>query len=75
VANRIGLTRGVAAAPGFSLYRLCDRDGLIIERGVETLRARAATAGEARLLDVADAPVVMAVRRETFGRDGAARRR
>jgi GntR family transcriptional regulator len=71
VANRIGLTRGVAAAPGFSLYRLCDRDGLIIERGVETLRARAATAGEARLLAVADAPVVMAVRRETFGRDGA----
>jgi GntR family transcriptional regulator len=28
VASRIGLTRGVAAAPGFSLYCLCDRAGL-----------------------------------------------
>ncbi len=70
VADRIGLTRKVAAAPGFSLYRLFDRGGLVIERGVETLRARAATAEEARLLDIADAPVVMAVRRETFGPDG-----
>ncbi|HXE23853.1 MAG TPA: GntR family transcriptional regulator [Roseiarcus sp.] len=70
VADRIGLTRSVAAAPGFSLYRLFDRRGLVIERGVETLRARAATAEEARLLDIADAPVVMAVRRETFGPDG-----
>ena len=71
VADRIGLTRGVAAAPGFSLYRLFDRGGLIPERGVETLRARAATADEARLLAIADSPVVMAVRRETFERDGA----
>jgi GntR family transcriptional regulator len=70
VADRIGLTRSLAAAPGFSLYRLFDRRGLIIERGVETLRARAATAEEARLLDIADAPVVMAVRRETFTPDG-----
>jgi GntR family transcriptional regulator len=71
VAERIGLTRAVAARPGFSLYRLFDRSGLILERGVETLRARAATADEARLLDIADAPVVMAVRRETFGPEGA----
>jgi DNA-binding GntR family transcriptional regulator len=71
VANRIGLTRRVAAAPGFSLYRLFDREGLIPERGVETLRARAATAEEARLLAIADSPVVMAVRRETFGPDNA----
>jgi GntR family transcriptional regulator len=70
VAERIGLTRSVAAAPGFSLYRLFDRSGLVIERGVETLRARAATAVEARLLNIADVPVVMAVRRETFGPDG-----
>jgi len=70
VADRIGLTRSVATAPGFSLYRLFDRGGLIIERGVETLRARAATAEEARLLNIADAPVVMAVRRETFGPHG-----
>ena len=70
VADRIGLTRSVATAPRFSLYRLFDRAGLIIERGIETLRARAATAEEARLLNIADAPVVMAVRRETFGPDG-----
>jgi GntR family transcriptional regulator len=70
VADRIGLTRSVATAPGFSLYRLFDRGGLIIERGVETLRARAATAEEARLLNIADSPVVMAVRRETFGPHG-----
>jgi GntR family transcriptional regulator len=70
MADRIRLTRGVAAAPGFSLYCLFDRSGLILERGVETLRARAATADEARLLNIADAPVVMAVRRETFGPDG-----
>jgi DNA-binding GntR family transcriptional regulator len=71
VADRIGLIRGVAASSGFSLYRLFDRSGLILERGVETLRARAATADEARLLHIVDAPVVMAVRRETFGRDDA----
>jgi GntR family transcriptional regulator len=70
VADRIGLNGSVAAAPGFSLYRLFDQTGLAIERGVETLRARAAAAEEARLLDIADAPVVMAVRRETFGPDG-----
>lgn len=71
VAERIGLTRRVAAAQGFSLYRLFERGGLVIERGVETLRARAATADEARLLDIAGAPVVMAVRRETQGAAGA----
>ena len=70
VADRIGLTRSVATTPGFSLYRLFDRSGLIIARGVETLRARAATTEEGRLLNIADAPVVMAVHRETFGPDG-----
>jgi GntR family transcriptional regulator len=70
VADRIGLTRSVATSPGFSLYRLFDRSGLTIQRGVETLRARAATAEEARLLNIADAPVVMAVHRETFGPGG-----
>ena len=71
LANRIGLTRKVAAAPGFSLYRLFDQAGLEIERGVETLRARCATAEEARLLDIGDEPVVMAVRRETRRSDDA----
>jgi len=70
LADRIGLTRSVATAPGFSLYRLFDRSGLVIERGVETLRARAATTKEARLLNITDSPVVMAVHRETFARGG-----
>ena len=71
IARRIGLTRSLAAAPGFSLYRLLDQAGLKIERGIETLRARAATAEEARLLDIGDEPVVMAVRRETRGSNDA----
>ncbi len=49
LADRIGLTRSAARAPRFSLYRLLDQAGLKIERGVETLRARLATAEEARL--------------------------
>lgn len=71
IARRIGLTRSVAAVPGFSLYRLFDQAGLKIERGVETLRARSATAAETRLLAIGDEPVVMAVRRETRGSRGA----
>ena len=71
LADRIGLTRSTARAPRFSLYRLLDQAGLKIERGVETLRARLATAEEARLLEIGDEPVVMAVRRETRGPDGA----
>jgi len=39
IADRIGLTRSVAGAPAFSLYRLFDQAGLKIERGVEMLRA------------------------------------
>ena len=68
LADRIGLTRSVARAPRFSLYRLFDQAGLKIERGVETLRARSATPEEARLLELGDEPVVMVVRRETRGR-------
>jgi GntR family transcriptional regulator len=71
LADRIGLTRSVARAPGFSLYRLFDQAGLKVERGIETLRARPATVEEARLLDIGDEPVVMAVRRETRGSDNA----
>ncbi len=71
LADRIGLTRGAARAPRFSLYRLFDQAGLEIDRGVETLRARSATPEETRLLEIDEGPVVMAVRRETRGRDGA----
>ncbi len=71
LAHKIGLTRAVARTPSFSLYRLFDQAGLEINQGVETLRARRATSEEARLLEIDDEPVVMAVRRETRGRDGA----
>ena len=71
LAERIGLTRAVARTGRFSLYRLFDQAGLGIDRGVETIRARSATSEEARLLEIDDEPVVMAVRRETRGRDGA----
>jgi GntR family transcriptional regulator len=71
LADRIGLTRSVAKASRFSLYRLFGQAGFEIARGVETLRARSATPEEARLLEIDDDPVVMAVRRETRGRDGA----
>ena len=70
IARRIGLTAEVAAAPHFSLYRLFDEAGLIVARGVETLRARGATSEESRLLRLGDDRVVMAVRRHTFANDG-----
>jgi GntR family transcriptional regulator len=71
LADRVGLTRKMASLPRFSLYRLFDEAGLIIKRGVETLRARGATSAEAGLLRLGDDRVVMAVQRQTFADDGA----
>ncbi len=70
-AERIGLTKAVAAEPGFSLYRLFRERGLEIDRGVETLQARRATPKEARLLGLDADRVVIRVRRETYGTDGS----
>jgi len=72
VAQRIGLTTGLAALPNFSLYRLFDEAGLYAARGAESLRARAATGEEAKLLRLpkGEAPVVMWVRRQTRSSDG-----
>jgi GntR family transcriptional regulator len=70
IANRIGLTRKAASAPRFSLYRLFAEAGLVIERGVETLRARAAAPEERRLLELGDDAVVMEVVRSTFDAAG-----
>jgi len=70
LADRVHLTRSIAASPRFSLYRLFDDAGLIIKRGVETLRARAASPEEADLLRLRDDLVVMAVHRQTFAADG-----
>ena len=71
IASRIGLTRKAAASPKFSLYRLFAQAGLVVARGVETLRARAADAEERRLLELGDDAVVMEVVRSTFDSDGA----
>jgi GntR family transcriptional regulator len=71
LADRVRLTRKVAASSRFSLYSLFNDAGLTIKRGVETLRARAATAEEADLLRLGDEPVVMAVHRQTYAADGA----
>ena len=70
VARRIGLTPEAAAEPRFSLYRLCQRAGFVIDRGMESLRARLATPEEAELLDLGDEPVVMLMRRFTWAADG-----
>ena len=49
----------------------CSRRPACVARGVETLRARAATPEERSLLQLGDDAVVMAVRRKTFDADGA----
>jgi len=71
VVSRIGLTRKLAETPKFSLYRLFGEAGLAAARGVETLRARAASLEEQRLLELGDAPVVMEVARSTYDRAGS----
>jgi GntR family transcriptional regulator len=70
IARAIGLTPGVAAEPRFSLYRLCNEAGFVIERGVETLRARSATPEEAELLELGEEAVVMTLRRLTWAANG-----
>jgi GntR family transcriptional regulator len=71
LASRIGLTRAVARAADFSLYRLFASAGLAVACGVETLRARAATAEEARRLGLGDCLVVMEVTRFSYDASGA----
>ena len=70
LAERIGLTRKSAAAPGFSLYGMFRAAGLLAARGDETLRARSATVEEAELLQLGDDSVVMEVTRNTYDSSG-----
>ena len=72
LVERMGVTPEVAARPRFSLYRLFAEAGLPAARGVENLRARAATPEEAAHLGLRDDEdrVVMSVRRQTFAADG-----
>ena len=71
VAERVGLTKAVAADPHFSLYRQFRAGGIVIERGVETLQGRRATPKEGNLLVLDRDRVVVTVRRETYAADGA----
>jgi GntR family transcriptional regulator len=71
LARRIGLSRAAARAPDFSLYRLFASAGLDVARGVETLRARAASAEEARRLGLGGEAVVMEVTRQSYDASGA----
>ena len=70
VASSIGLNADTAEAPRFSLYRLLDNAGLTIATGSETLTARRATDEEAKLLELGDDRVVMAVQRQTSATNG-----
>ena len=69
-ASSIGLNADTAEAPRFSLYRLLDNAGLTIASGSETLTARHATEEEAKLLELGDDRVVMAVQRQTSATNG-----
>ena len=73
VAAKIGLTASAARQPDLSLYRLFDQAGLAVARGLETLRARCASPEEADLLRLPrhEPPVIVSVRRQTFGLGGA----
>jgi GntR family transcriptional regulator len=67
---RTGLTRAVAAAADFSLYEFLAANGLPIERGIESLSARRATAVERGHLRLPMLGVVMVVVRRSFAADG-----
>ncbi len=71
LTRRLGLTRKLAAAPYFSLYRLFAASGLAVARGVEALRARAASPRESELLELGEAQVVMEVTRSSYDASGA----
>jgi GntR family transcriptional regulator len=66
IAQAAGLTKAVAADPHFSLYRFFREAGFVIERGIETLKARLATRREAQLLELDKSAVVMTAHRETY---------
>ena len=71
IAERIGLNAEAAANPHFSLYGRFAEAGVVVARGVETLRARAASGEERRLLELGDDAVVMEVTRLTYDATGA----
>jgi GntR family transcriptional regulator len=57
-------------APDFSLYQAMEDAGLIVEQAEEVLRARTATAEEAKLLRVAPRAAVMMIHRTGFDAAG-----
>lgn len=70
LVQRVGLTRGVADDPGFSLYRHFGDRGLTVANAQERLVACLASAEDRRLLELPRNAVVVAVSRHTFAADG-----
>lgn len=70
LVERIGLTREVAAAPEFSLYRYFEDRGLLVHSGTERLIARNTSEEDRKLLGLARGSVVVAVTRHSFAADG-----
>jgi GntR family transcriptional regulator len=70
IAQAAALTKAVAADPHFSLYRFFREAGFVIDRGIETLKARLATRKEAQLLKLDKSLVVMTAHRETYAENG-----
>jgi len=65
-----GLTRALAAQPGFSLYRFFEERGLTVEFASERLHARPADSAERALLNLGPGAVVVAVSRSSYAADG-----
>lgn len=72
LAAATGLSRAIASATDFSLYRFLEGRGLTVATATERLVARAASEEERALLDLAVDAVVVAVTRHSFAADGAA---
>lgn len=67
---RIGLTRELAAEPGFSLYRFFDEHDLSVHSATERLIACSASDADRDLLGLTGDAVVVSVTRHSFAVDG-----
>ena len=69
---RIGLTREIAAEPGFSLYRFFEEHDLSVHSATERLIACSASPDDRKLLGLTGDAVVVSVTRHSFAADGTA---
>lgn len=70
LVGRIGLTRDIAAEPGFSLYRFFDEHNLSVHSATERLIACSASPDDGDLLGLSGDAVVVSVTRHSFAADG-----